>query len=157
MYNRGTASHSSIIGGLLTLIFSIAMLTYAVIVFRAIANRDNYNLQELQSQILGLSSNNQSIKDMIMDCQFKNDCEIIKVESFMNTIGFLSFELKNNNRNDCDEVFLTVQFAFKGGYYEDLIKDVKLNQLENNRRVCVQNLTNAFKALNNQKFTKEVR
>ncbi len=47
MYNnRGTSSHSSIIGGVLTAIFSIGMFIYAVFVLKNVLNRTNYNLYE---------------------------------------------------------------------------------------------------------------
>ena len=45
LYSEQSNKHSSIIGGILTLMFGIGLLYYASIVFRAILYRESYNLE----------------------------------------------------------------------------------------------------------------
>jgi hypothetical protein len=44
LYHRGKGTQSSIVGGILTIICALILVSYAVVILVPIFNRDNYNL-----------------------------------------------------------------------------------------------------------------
>lgn len=61
-YHQGKANHSSILGGLITLVFSISLLVFSVITIKSIVDRDNYNVDDTASPVAAQVLNTTGLK-----------------------------------------------------------------------------------------------